>query len=100
MAIDLDYLEFESTLNASQPDPQWSEALQAMWYDAKGNWEEAHNIAQDMHNSLGSWMHAYLHRKEGDAWNAGYWYRQASKPFPNISLEQEHRQITEYILNQ
>lgn len=94
------YLEFEETLSNSKPNSDWSEALQAMWYDANGNWEASHDIAQEMHNSLGSWIHGYLHRKEGDEWNAGYWYRQANKPFPKTTLAQEHREITDFILNQ
>ena len=50
-----------------------------MWFDVKGDWEASHNIAQDMHDDNGSWIHAYLHRKEGDKFNAGYWYRRARK---------------------
>jgi hypothetical protein len=71
-----------------------------MWYDAKCNWEASHNIAQDMRNQIGSWIHGYLHRKEGDDWNAGYWYRQAGRSFPKTTLEEEHQEIVEFILNQ
>ena len=60
--------------------------------------EASHNIAQDLHTDLGSWIHAYLHRKEGDKFNAGYWYRRANKPFPSNSLEEEHRKIVDFIL--
>ncbi|NJB70532.1 hypothetical protein GGR42_000994 [Saonia flava] len=87
------YIEFKKTLTENEPPSSWSNALKCCWYDANGNWEAAHNIAQDMHNSLGSWLHAYLHRKEGDEWNAGYWYRQAGKPFPQLSLEEELKEI-------
>src|ERR1700733_15799160 len=57
----------------------FSGALLALWWDAKGDWERAHGIAQDVAGADGAWVHAYLHRKEGDAGNAGYWYRQAGR---------------------
>jgi hypothetical protein len=63
--------------------------VQALWHDAKGNWEAAHNCAQDDHSSLGSWMHAYLHRKEGDIGNARYWYSQAGRPVFSGTLAEE-----------
>jgi hypothetical protein len=53
-----------------------------------------------MHNTNGSWIHAYLHRKEGDRFNAGYWYRMAGRQFPVISLEEEQKQLVEYFLSQ
>jgi hypothetical protein len=62
---------------------------QALLHDANGDWESAHNCAQDDHSELGSWMHAYLHRKEGDIGNARYWYSQAGcSVFPG-TLEEE-----------
>ncbi|WP_405382435.1 hypothetical protein [Maribacter sp. LLG6340-A2] len=97
--IPQNYTEFERTLQMSQPPKQWPEALKAMWFDAKGNWEAAHNIAQELHNSLGSWMHAYLHRKEGDRFNAGYWYRLANRNYPDISLNEELQVLVEFILD-
>lgn len=92
------YTEFQQTLAQAVPPRDWPEALKAMWFDAKDDWESSHNIAQDMHNELGSWMHAYLHRKEGDRFNAGYWYRQAGKTYPEVSLEAELQEIVEFIL--
>ncbi|MEM9143891.1 MAG: hypothetical protein AAGA86_12960 [Bacteroidota bacterium] len=92
------YAEFTKTLTEQIPYAHWPEGLKALWYDAKGNWKASHDIAQEMHTALGSWIHAYLHRKEGDDWNAGYWYRLAGKPFPKQSLEEEHREITMSIL--
>ncbi|WP_036385434.1 hypothetical protein [Muricauda sp. MAR_2010_75] len=90
---------FMETLNAQEPNPEWPSALQALWYDAKGDWEASHDIAQDIHTTMGSWIHAYLHRKEGDKWNAGYWYRQAGKPFPEYSLEEELQVLVNSIVN-
>jgi hypothetical protein len=83
------YTQFLQTLENDQPDADWPVGLKSIWYDAVGDWEASHNIAQEMHSNLGNWIHAYLHRKEGDEWNAGYWYRKAKKPFPKYSLEEE-----------
>jgi hypothetical protein len=54
-------------------------ALLALWWDGKGEWGKAHEIAQDVAGADGAWVHAYLHRKEGDVGNAGYWYRRAGR---------------------
>jgi hypothetical protein len=72
--------------------------LLALWHDAKDDWDASHNIAQDIHSNDGSWIHAYLHRKEGDAGNAGYWYRKAGKPYPSASLEKEWESIVSVLL--
>ncbi|RRQ48286.1 hypothetical protein DZC72_11235 [Maribacter algicola] len=96
--IPKDYAEFEVTLSGSQPPPDWPEGLKSLWFDAKGDWEASHDIAQDMHNQLGSWIHAYLHRKEGDRFNAGYWYRKAQRDFPEISLREELKNLVEFII--
>lgn len=95
-----EYCEFLESLHADAPTGNWPEALKAMWFDAKGNWDASHDIAQDLHNAMGNWMHAYLHRKEGDDWNARYWYRQVGKSFPKTTLEEEHQEIVEFILSQ
>lgn len=92
------YKEFELTLERQVPPNDWPAGLKSLWYDAKNDWESSHDIAQEMNNDLGSWIHGYLHRKEGDEFNAGYWYRKAGKPFPKISLEEEHKELVEYIL--
>ncbi|MFS4457085.1 hypothetical protein [Maribacter sp. 2304DJ31-5] len=97
--IPKDFPEFEKTRSLPQAPSIWPEALKALWYEAKGDWESSHNIAQDMHDHLGSWIHAYLHRKEGDRFNAGYWYGQAGKPYPENNLEEELRELVIYVLN-
>lgn len=86
---------FEATLGKTAPPSGWPEALQSLWFDANGDWESSHNIAQDLQSTMGSWIHAYLHRKEGDEWNARYWYDRAGKPFPNYSLEEELKVLVE-----
>jgi hypothetical protein len=93
------YFDFKISLELNYPNQNWPEALKALWYDTKGDWKSSHNIAQDMNNQLGSWIHAYLHRKEGDEWNARYWYGQAKRAFPIISLEEELKELVEYVLN-
>jgi hypothetical protein len=90
--------EFEISLRLSHPPARWPEGLRALWYDAKGNWEASHDIAQEMMTDNGSWIHAYLHRKEGDRYNAGYWYREAGKEFPAIDLEEELRELVGHFL--
>lgn len=82
--------EFNNSLSALEPPQNISEILEALWYDANGDWEAAHNIAQSQEGTKSyDRLHAYLHRKEGDNWNANYWYRRAKTTMPNISLQEE-----------
>ena len=73
-------------------------ALQSLWYDKKGNWDKAHQIVQDASDIDSAWVHAYLHRKEGDLSNAGYWYRRSGKPELTAQLQQEWEQIVKDLL--
>ena len=91
--------EFRQSLQHSKPPAHLTVALAGLWWDAKGDWARAHESAQQDETPAGSWVHAYLHRKEGDDSNAGYWYRRASKPHSRNSLEQEWLEITESLLN-
>ena len=77
---------------------EFSGALLALWWDGKGDWEKAHTIAQDIPTREGSWVHAWLHRKEGDKGNARYWYNQARRPMPEYSLEKEWEEIVDELL--
>ena len=72
--------------------------LEAMWYDAHGNWNKAHSLVDHFEDVTASWVHAYLHRKEGDIWNADYWYKKAGRKRPDISLEQEWELIVKALL--
>jgi hypothetical protein len=74
-------------------------ALAGLWWDAKGDWTRAHESAQQDEGPSGAWVHAYLHRKEGDNSNAKYWYRRASKAPSRASLEQEWTEITQSLLS-
>jgi hypothetical protein len=77
---------------ASNPD-QFESLLLALWWDAQGNWDRAHEIAQDVSGSNGAWVHAYLHRREGDLGNAAYWYARAGKPVATDDLAAEWERI-------
>jgi hypothetical protein len=90
--------QFRQTLAGEAAPEGISAALHAMWHDAKGNWTEAHEVAQGIDDRTGSWVHAYLHRKEGDLGNAGYWYRRAGQPTPHDPLEQEWARIVSALL--
>jgi hypothetical protein len=69
-----------------------------LWWDAKGDWTKAHESAQQDEGPEGSWVHAYLHRKEGDSSNAAYWYGRAGKPVFRGSFEEEWRQIVSTLI--
>ena len=89
----MDVIFFKESLTSSEPPQDASVYLKALWYDAKGNWENAHNIIQDVEDNNAAWIHAYLHRKEGDNSNADYWYNRAGKKRPLLTLENEWEQI-------
>jgi hypothetical protein len=90
--------EFRRTTAESQAPAHLPPPLLALWHDAKGDWASAHQTAQDIDNATGAWIHAYLHRKEGDSSNASYWYRRAGKPVCHESLESEWEQIVTTLL--
>ncbi len=92
------YSEFINSQKEEIIDKNWPPILKALWFDAKNDWHAAHDLVDGSHHKNAKWVHAYLHRKEGDEWNAGYWYRQAGKPFPEVSLQEEHQQLVEFML--
>jgi hypothetical protein len=91
--------EFRASLAAASPPPP-SHALRALWLDAKGDWDGAHDAAQADEGGAGDWVHAYLHRKEGDAGNAANWYRRARKPVCETSLDEEWASIVSALFAQ
>ncbi|WP_276392699.1 hypothetical protein [Eudoraea chungangensis] len=93
-----DYLTFMASLDEALPIEEWPLIKTALWWAAKGNWNKSHNIAQDLDSEEGAWIHAYLHRMEGDKFNAGYWYRRANKPYPDLALDKELEQIINTLL--
>jgi hypothetical protein len=94
----MDMKSFKSSLNEAKPPSGLSSALEALWWDAKGDWNQAHHCAQAQEDATGAWVHAYLHRKEGDQSNAGGWYRRAGKTPGVGALEREWEAIAAALL--
>jgi hypothetical protein len=90
--------DFNNSLAAPQPPAELTAALAGLWWDAKGNWQQAHDSAQEDEGPEASWVHAYLHRKEGDGENAAYWYRRARKPVCRESFAAEWRSIVNALM--
>ena len=90
--------EFKTSLDHEEPPQGIDGTLQALWYDAKGDWDRAHKVAQGEPDPLGAWVHAYLHRVEGDESNAGHWYRRAERPHSTAPLPQEWDEIAAALL--
>jgi hypothetical protein len=85
--------DFKSTLMNTAPEAGLPPPLTALWWAAKGDWDAAHKIVQDESDANSAWVHAYLHRVEGDLSNASYWYRQAGQPVAKDTLESEWERI-------
>jgi hypothetical protein len=94
----MDISSFEASVAAAAPPSGLSRALEALWHERRGDWDAAHHIAQDIDTEYGSWVHAYLHRREGDQSNAAYWYRRAGRPVAAGSLDDEWRVIVMLLL--
>ena len=94
----MDYAAFEGSLADHAPPEGIEPLLQAMWFERKGNWKRAHEIAQDINSFDAARVHAYLHRREGDLPNAGYWYRQAKRPVERGDMDEEWRAIVTALL--
>lgn len=90
--------EFKESLKDNNPPKEITPLLTAMWLEANGDWNAAHQIAQSVKTTDGSRVHAYLHRVEGDLHNAGYWYFRAERQMPETSLEEEWETIVDHLL--
>ncbi|MDM1294556.1 hypothetical protein HX021_09655 [Sphingobacterium sp. N143] len=82
--------EFQAVETADQ---SWSAIQKSLWHDSKGDWQKAHDLIDHLDTSEAAHVHAYLHRKEGDLWNAQYWYNRANQPLPNLSLDAEWAEL-------
>ncbi len=95
-------LDSEAMMTVTEFSTADSEAftgvLLALWWDGQGDWEKAHEIAQEVPGAEGAWVHAYLHRKEGDGGNAAYWYRVAGRPVAEGDFRREWEGIVEEML--
>ena len=94
----MQFYEFSKSLTEANPPGTLSQYALSLWYDAKGDWDNAHKLIQDVDDNNAAWIHAYLHRKEEDIGNADYWYRRAGKKRPSVSLEKEWEEIVSVFL--
>jgi hypothetical protein len=92
-------VELRATISQQQPPPVLPPLLDALWWEAKGDWNQAHEIAQAEESPDAAWVHAYLHRKEGDIANSAYWYSRAHQPRCTLPLDEEWTQIASALLN-
>lgn len=90
--------EFKASLKAGEADPNFTVQLKSLWFDGKGDWQMAHQQVDHLSDRESAWVHAYLHRKEGDTGNADYWYRRAGKTRPDIPLAQEWEFLVKHFL--
>ncbi|MEP7280103.1 MAG: hypothetical protein ABI813_15755 [Bacteroidota bacterium] len=91
---------FVKSISGAQPPAVLNPYARSLWYDAKGDWGTAHTIIQDMDDATAARIHAYLHRKEGDSGNAGYWYKRAGQSMPKYTLSDEWKEIAKTVLPQ
>lgn len=89
--------DFRASLAEDAPPPL-TPALLALWLDAKGDWDGAHKCVDERDEKDSMWAHAYLHRKEGDLWNAHYWYARAGRPPQEGPLDAEWAAIAAALL--
>ncbi len=95
----MDLASFKRATKATKPPNGLSLPLQALWWDAKGDWNKAHECAQHVEEETdGQWVHAYLHRKQGDPSNAGYWYRRCGRRPAAGPLAEEWEMIARALL--
>jgi hypothetical protein len=90
--------DFSRSLSAQEPPAELTAPLAALWWDGKGDWARAHSLIDDLETPDGMAVHAYLHRKEGEQWNADYWYRRAGKTHQRPTLEAEWKTLVEALL--
>ena len=92
--------EFKNSLKLERPTTGLSNQLQSLWYDGKGDWQQAHACVDRSNDQQSALVHAYLHRKEGDIHNADYWYSKARQRRPSLTLDEEWEQLVLNFLNQ
>jgi hypothetical protein len=94
----MELAQFRDSLSGAAPPREVGSLLRALWHDAKGEWKRAHEIVQEEEGRDAAWVHAYLHRREGDLPNAGYWYRRAKAPVCTTVLDEEWERIAAVLL--
>jgi hypothetical protein len=96
---DMKAAEFRASLALAASPAGLSVPVQALWWDAKGDWARAHSLVDSLESPEGMAVHAYLHRKEGEEWNANYWYDRAGRRFRRPRLEDEWEALVDGLLN-
>jgi hypothetical protein len=91
--------DFEATVVIDQPPAGLTAPVEALWWDLKGDWTRAHNLVDELETPEGMAVHAYLHRKEGEQWNADYWYAKAGRTYHRANLSDEWTALVEGLLN-
>jgi len=91
--------QFRASLADAAPHADWPAPLAALWWDAKGDWARAHGLVDELESVDGMAVHAYLHRKEGSASNAEYWYQRAGHNFQRPTLDAEWTALVEALLS-
>ena len=94
----MNFETYKTSLKSTAPPAESNVYLKSLWHDAKGDWETSHNIIQDVNDKTAAWIHAYLHRKEGDVFNANYWYNKAGRRMPGYTLDKEWEEIVKELL--
>lgn len=91
-------VDWQAFLDQPEPPGTWPVLVQALWWDARGDWERAHTLAQEIGTPDGASVHAFLHRREGDLANAAYWYRRAGRPICGEALDTERFTLAQQLL--
>ena len=95
----MDSARFHHSLTEDMPPASLAAPLEALWWDAKGNWARAHDLVDELETAEGMAVHAYLHRKEGEQWNADYWYRRAGRTYHREELSDEWTALLDWLLS-
>jgi hypothetical protein len=94
----MDAADFRESVTKGEAPAGLTAPLEALWWDAKGDWTRAHALVDELETPEGMAVHAYLHRKEGEAWNAEYWYKRAGRRFHREKLEEEWEALVEGLI--
>ncbi len=94
----MDVKQFKQSVIEKKKPVSISPSLQSLWWEACGDWKKAHDVLQGLSDEEGAWIHAYLHRKEGELSNANYWYARAKKEMPEYSLREEWSHLVDKFL--
>ena len=97
LELHMNYNTFITSIKSGLPSAELTNPEFSMWHAMNDNWNSAHRTAQSIKNELGAWIHAYLHRIEGDLENANYWYRHANRPPSQNTLKDEAEEIIRFI---